>query len=150
MEGGDAKFTKFTVPTLKAFLKARSQNVPGNKQELVAHARGWQKMYFFRELAIFWLSEKRCKDTFFPSPFPCNFCKRNNYAIFTASQFYVQLPLLYTAWSNADSEIGPEVTLQPLTTSCTKDYKEHSLVQTSFTEPSNSQHALLTAFSASR
>ena len=30
MEGGDNKFTKFTVPTLKAFLKVRSQNVSGN------------------------------------------------------------------------------------------------------------------------
>ena len=27
--------------------------------------------------------------------------------------------------------------LQPLATSCTKDYKGHSLVQTSFTEPPN-------------
>jgi len=53
------------------------------------------------------------------------------------SQFYVQLPLLYTVWSNAYSEIGPEVTLWPLETSCAKDYKGHSLVQTSFTEPPN-------------
>ncbi len=30
-----------------------------------------------------------------------------------------------------------EMTLQPLTTSCVKDYKGHSLVQTSFTEPPN-------------
>ena len=28
----DNKFAKFTVPTLKAFLKGRSQNVSGNKQ----------------------------------------------------------------------------------------------------------------------
>ena len=32
MEGGDNKFAKFTVLTLKAFLKVRSQNVSGNKQ----------------------------------------------------------------------------------------------------------------------
>ena len=64
-DGGDNKFAKFTVPTLKVFLKARSQNVSGNKQELVARARGWQKTYFFHELAIFWLVEKRYKDTFF-------------------------------------------------------------------------------------
>ena len=31
-EGGDSDFAKFTVPTLKAFVKARSQNVSGNKQ----------------------------------------------------------------------------------------------------------------------
>ena len=36
-----------------------------------------------------------------------------------------------------NSEIGPEVTLQPLATSCTKDYEGHSLMQTSFTEPPN-------------
>ena len=40
MEGGDSEFAKFTVPTLKAFLKARSQSVSGNKQELVARAIG--------------------------------------------------------------------------------------------------------------
>ena len=43
MEGGDNKFAKFTVPTLKGFLKVPIQNVSGNKQELVARARGWQK-----------------------------------------------------------------------------------------------------------
>ena len=31
------------------------------------------------------------------------------------------------------------VTLRPLATSCAKDYKGHSLVQTSFTEPPNMQ-----------
>ena len=46
--------------------------------------------------------------------------------------------ILYTAWSNAYSEIGPEVTLRPLATSCSKDYKGHSLVQTSSTEPPSS------------
>ena len=34
-------------------------------------------------------------------------------------------------------EIGLEVTLRPLATSCVNDYKGHSLVQTSFTEPPN-------------
>ena len=37
----------------------------------------------------------------------------------------------------ATSQIGPEVTLRPLATSCAKDYKGHSLVQTSFTELPN-------------
>ena len=32
MEGSDSEFAKFTLPTLKAFLDARSQNVSGNKQ----------------------------------------------------------------------------------------------------------------------
>ena len=32
IEVGDGKFAKVTVPTLEAFLKARRQNVSGNKQ----------------------------------------------------------------------------------------------------------------------
>ena len=32
MEGGDSEFVNFTLPTLKAFLEARSQNVSGKKQ----------------------------------------------------------------------------------------------------------------------
>ena len=32
MEGGDSEFENFTLPTLKAFLEAHSQNVSGNKQ----------------------------------------------------------------------------------------------------------------------
>ena len=32
MEGGDREFANFTLPTLKAFLEARSHNVSGNKQ----------------------------------------------------------------------------------------------------------------------
>ena len=51
----------------------------------------------------------------------------------------VQLPLLYTAWSNAYSEIGPEVMPWPLATSCAKDYKGHTLMQTSFTELPNTK-----------
>ena len=73
-----------------------------------------------------------------PSPFHGNICNCNSGGICTASQFQVQLPLLYTAWNNAYSEIGPEVTLRPMATSCAKDYKGHSLVQTSFTETPNS------------
>ena len=32
MEGGDSEFSNFTLPTLKAFLETRRQNVSGNKQ----------------------------------------------------------------------------------------------------------------------
>ena len=49
----------FTVPTSKEFLKVRSQNVSGNKQELVIE--DGKKTYFFDELAIVWLPGKRCK-----------------------------------------------------------------------------------------
>ena len=32
MEGGDSEFASFTLPTLKTYLEAHSQNVSGNKQ----------------------------------------------------------------------------------------------------------------------
>ena len=32
MEGGDSEFANFTLPALKTFLEASSQNVSGNKQ----------------------------------------------------------------------------------------------------------------------
>ena len=55
--------------------------------------------------------KNNAKTLFFhpPSPFHSNFCNRNSIDICMASQFCVQLPLLYTAQSNAYSEIGPEV-----------------------------------------
>ena len=74
MEGGDSEFAKFTVPTLKAFLKASSQSVSGNKQELVARAIGCQRTHFFHALAIRGgkgeekkkKKKNRCKDRFPP------------------------------------------------------------------------------------
>ena len=47
--------------------------------------------------------------------------------------------------SNLLLVLGPEVTLQPLATSCAKDYKGHSLMQTSFTEPPNKKNRLSVA-----
>ena len=32
MESSDSEFANFTLPTLKSFLEARSQNMSGNKQ----------------------------------------------------------------------------------------------------------------------
>ena len=60
----------FTLPTLKAFLEARSQNVSSNKQYLAARAIGSPKMHFFHEILIFWSAKKWCKDTFFPTLHP--------------------------------------------------------------------------------
>ena len=70
MEGGDREFVDFTLPTLKAFLEARSNNVSGNKQWLVACAIGCPKTHFFYELAIFWSAKKLCKDFFFHTLHP--------------------------------------------------------------------------------
>ena len=39
MDRNDSEFVNFTLPTLKAFLEAHSQNVSGNKQQLVAYAK---------------------------------------------------------------------------------------------------------------
>ena len=47
MEGVDSEFANFTLPTLKAFLEARSHNVSDNKQQLVARAIGCPKCISF-------------------------------------------------------------------------------------------------------
>ena len=94
---------------------------------------------FLHALMIFWSARKQCKDTFFhpPSPFPCNFCKHNSSGICTASQFYVTLPLLQTMWTYTQKS-ARKWQLWPSVTSYVKDYKGHSLMQTSFTELPNS------------
>jgi len=79
------------------FLKARSQNVSGNKQQLVAHATGCPKTASFpTNSRLSGQPKKRCKDTFFhPSPpFHCSFCNCNSGGICTAWQFWVKLLLL--------------------------------------------------------
>ena len=48
MEGSDSELAKFTVATSKAFLKAYSQNVSGNKQSLVTRLLDAEKHTFFR------------------------------------------------------------------------------------------------------
>ena len=90
MEGGDSKFAKFTVPTVKAFLKARSQNVSGNKQQLVARA-GMPKYAFVPPTRDLLVSRETMQTHFLvhlASPFfPVFFFKRNNSSICTALQF---------------------------------------------------------------
>ena len=44
----------------------------------------------------------------------------------------------YTQREATPTQKSPGSALRPLATSCVKDYKGHSLVQTSFTEPPNS------------
>ena len=65
MEGGDSEFANFTLPTLKAFLGARSQKVSGYRMP--------QNAFFFsHKLAIFWSAKKTTQRHFFPpsTPFP--------------------------------------------------------------------------------
>ena len=66
MEGGDSEFANFTLPTLKAFLEARSHNVClAISSNLLLVLLDAPKRIFFYELAIFWSAKKRRKDTFF-------------------------------------------------------------------------------------
>ena len=68
-----------------------------------------KRISFFTNSRSSGQAKNDAKTLFFhaPSPFHGNFC--NSIGICTASRFKVQLPLLYTARSNAYSEIGPEV-----------------------------------------
>ena len=105
-------------PALKAFLKAHSQSVSGTKQERCSCYRmpkTKNKNAAFPPRLNLQSSGQPKNDartlsfSHPPSPFPCNFRTRDRSGICTASQFYVQLPLLYTASTNAYSEISPEV-----------------------------------------
>ena len=63
MEGGDSEFANFTLPTLKAFLEARSQNV--------SRAIGCPKMHFFPLRNYYLLvSQKTTQRHFFPTCHP--------------------------------------------------------------------------------
>jgi len=133
MEGGDSEFTKFTVPTLKAFfLKAHSQSVP------VVHAIGCPE-HTFSTLAIFWLTDKWCRHFFsilhHLSPVILSNATALPFVLLHNSRFnfhcYPQheaTPTLNVAW---------KWQLPPFVTSCIKDYEEHSFLQTSFTELPN-------------
>ena len=99
-----------------------------------------QNTFFPHEIVIIWSAKKWCKDTLFSTlhpPSPVIFATATVAAFVLLHNSRFNFHCYYTARSNAYSEIGPEVTLWPLATSCAKDYKGHSLVQSSFTEPPN-------------
>ena len=60
MEGsdGEGEVAKFTVTTLEAFLKARSQRASGRKQYLAGRAIGCQKPHFFQRTRDLLVSRK--------------------------------------------------------------------------------------------
>ena len=90
MEGSDSEFMKFTVPTLRAFLKARSQNVSGKQAvDCCSCYRMPKNAYFSMNLQSSGQPKNDVKTLFFhsPSPFPCDFCKYNSSGILTTSQF---------------------------------------------------------------
>ena len=126
---------EFYTANFKGIFGSLSQNVSGNKQSLVAHAIGYPKTHFFHELAIFWSVKKGCKDTFFSTLHPLS-------PVIFATVSVLAFVLLRNSRFNfhhyTQCETTPTQQLSwkwPLATSCAKDYKGHSLVQTSFTEP---------------
>jgi len=88
MEGGDSEYEKFTVPTLKAFLKSQS----------VCQARNCCLCYRMPKYTLFpcnhdfLISWKKMQRHFPhpPSPFLCNFCIRNRSGIRFNFQCYTQ------------------------------------------------------------
>ena len=141
MKGDDNKFVQFTAPTLKAFLKARSQNVSGKKQQLVARATGRPKTYFFHELAIFWSAEDRCKEFFFPILHHLSPVISANATVVTF------LPLRSSRFNfhcyTQREPMPPQKSarkwqLRPFATSSATDYERHSLLQTNIAELPNS------------
>ena len=139
MEGGDSEFANFTLPTLKAFLEARTQNV--SIIVCSCYRMPHLKTHFFHEIATFWSAKttlkRRRQKHFFPTPHPLS-------PVIFATATVVTFVLLRNSRFNfhcypqreaTRTQIGPEVTLRPIATSCAKDYKGHSLVQASFTEP---------------
>ena len=137
MEGSGSEIAKLSVPTLKAFLKAHCQSVSGNKQERVVPAIGGQKQHFLHILMIFWSAKKQCKDIFFHTPSPSPVILANAtvvaFVLLCNYRFNFYCYLQREAMPNQKSELQ----LQPMTTSCMKDYEGHSLVQTSFAEVPN-------------
>ena len=93
---------------------------------------------FFHKFAIFWSAKKQRKDTFFPPsiPFPWYFLQLQQYW-----HLYC-FAILGSTFTVIHSVKQCLLRNQPgcdAATSCAKDYKGHSLVQTSLTEPPSTQ-----------
>ena len=97
--------------------------------------------FFPHEITIFWSAKKWCKDTFFPTLHALSLVI---FATATAVAFVLLHnsrfnSLLYTVWTNAFSEIAPEVMPRYSRLLVWKI----TLVQTSFTEPPNTIPTLI-------
>ena len=140
MEGSDGEFAKFTVPTLKAFLKVSSQSVSGNKQELVARAIGWQKTKIILCTCTLLVSQTTMQRHLFSIQhhlFPIMLANATvvAFVLHRNSRFnfhcYTQREAMSTQkWAQ-------KWQLRPFVTSCVKDYEGHLLIQTSFTKLPN-------------
>ena len=137
-------FANFTLPTLKTFLEAHSQNVFDNKQQLVACAIGCPETHFFHAFFHLLVSQKMMQRHSFSTVHPLS-------PVIFATATVVAFVLLrnsrfsFHCYSFIHSVKQRLLRNQPgsdAATSCTKDYKGHSPVQTSFTEPPNSETQL--------
>ena len=124
MVGGDSKFANFTLPTLKAFLEARSHNVSGNKQQPVTRAIGCPKTHFLNTNSRSSGQPKNDAKTFSPhppAPFLGNLYNCNSIAILGSTSTVIH------SVKQRLLRNRPGSALRPLATSCAKDYKAHSL-----------------------
>ena len=128
VEGGDSEFVNFILPTLKAFWEARSQNVSGyrmpqdtffpqrNRDHLVSQKNDWKTLFF--------PTLHHLSTVIFATATVMAFVLLRN------SRFNFHC---YTQCEATPTQKLAQKWLRPLMTSCMKDYKGHSLMQTSFT-----------------
>ena len=141
MEGGDSEIAKSTLPTLRAFLKARSQEFIWQLAKTCCSCYRMPPNAFFSQALVIWSDRKNDAKTPLPpphrprSPFPCNSCKRSSVGILycfailgSASTVIhsVKQHLLRNRPENAGQ-------LRPFAISCAKDYEG----QTSFAQVSS-------------
>ena len=145
VKGGDSEFAKFTVPTLRAFLKACSQSVSGKKQELVAHAVGCKKIFFFPCTRNLLVSQEIIED-FFPILHHLSLVILAN-ATVVASVLLCNSGFNFHCYTNHEptptQNLAWKWQLRPFVTSCVNDYEGLWLVQTSFAELPNRQCPVL-------
>ena len=100
------------------------------------------KRIFFYELAILWSAKKRRKDTLFsPSiPFPQYFLQLQQYWHLYCFAILVSTSTVIHSVKQRLLRNRPGSALRPLATSLLKDYKAHSLQQTSFAESPSTSH----------
>ena len=115
MEGGDSEFANFTLPTLKAFLEARSHNVSGNKNAFFLRTRGLP------------VSKKTRLRHFFSTLHPLS-------TVIFATATVLAFGMLRDSTSIVIHNVKqrllrnrPGSALRPLVTSGAKHYKAHSL-----------------------
>ena len=100
MEGGDSESAKFTVPTLKAFLKAIVRVCLATSNNLLPMLQDAPKHFFFPTHLQSSGQPKNDTNTLFFSIlhhlFPVNLANATVVANFTASQFQALFPFQYT------------------------------------------------------